>query len=280
MKDYKLLLAGLILLLLIIFIAIFTWLWTSNRKNMDPLPIMASDNEPSTIAAEDEESDISNATLYLQAEESLQVPLDDVIVSFESRYPDVQVLANYVPSSAILELSSGRSNDHESASINTGTGMIIANDSLSSERLKPLQAQLKVAQDQANQKARDTQTSSVDDSTVQNSTAADKDSTSDDNSATEMDRKEARTLNSFNYALKDEQTLDGVILTDNTVAINFRNFLLSSAGQDILKKYDYYNIDGYKNSMDDLFSPTSRAKKASGDSSVDVADALSNSESP
>lgn len=247
---------------------------------MDPLPIMASDNEPSTIAAEDEESDISNATLYLQAEESLQVPLDDVIVSFESRYPHVQVLADYVPSRAILELSSGRSNDHESASINTGTDMIIANDSLSSERLKPLQAQLKAAQDQANQKARDTQSSSVDDSTVQNSTAADEDSTSDDNSATEMDRKEARTLNSFNYALKDEQTLDSVILTDNTVAINFRNFLLSSAGQDILKKYDYYNIDGYKNSMDDLFSPTSRAKKASGDSSVDVADALSNSESP
>lgn len=280
MKDYKLLLAGLILLLLIIFIAVFTWLWTSNRKNMDPLPIMASDNEPSTIAAEDEESDISNATLYLQAEESLQVPLDDVIVSFESRYPHVQVLANYVPSSTILELSSGLSNDDESASLNTGTDMIIANDSLSSERLKPLQAQLKADQDHANQKARDNQSSTVDDNTVQNSTAADEDNTSHDNSATETDRKEARTLNSFNYALKDEQALDGVILTDNTAAINFRNFLLSSAGQDILKKYDYYNIDGYKNSMDDLFSPTSRAKKASDDSSVDVADALSNSESP
>ena len=49
MRDYKLLLAGLILLLLIIFIAIFTWLWTSNRKNMDPLPIMANNNDTSVV---------------------------------------------------------------------------------------------------------------------------------------------------------------------------------------------------------------------------------------
>lgn len=37
MKDYKLLLAGLILLLLTIFIAVFIWLWTSNQKKHRPI---------------------------------------------------------------------------------------------------------------------------------------------------------------------------------------------------------------------------------------------------
>ncbi|WP_261863316.1 hypothetical protein [Psychrobacter sp. JCM 18900] len=62
--------------------------------------------------------------------------------------------------------------------------------------------------------------------------ASDKNS---DNSTHNKD-KEIHTLNPFNYALKDEQALEGVILTDDTTAISFRNFLLSSTGQDILKK--------------------------------------------
>ena len=94
--------------------------------------------------------------------------------------------------------------------------------------------------------------------------------------AIETDNAEARTLNSFSYALRDKQALEGVILTENTAATNFRNFLLSSTGQDILEKYDYYNIEGYKNSVNDLFNPTSRAQKAANTNTVNVADALSN----
>ena len=102
--------------------------------------------------------------------------------------------------------------------------------------------------------------------------------TNDDIDATQSDSKEARTLSSFNYAMKDEQPLQGVILTDDTVAISFRNFLLSSTGQTILEKYDYYNINGYENSVNDLFQPTSQARTATGENPVNVADALSNSE--
>ncbi|MFP3366542.1 hypothetical protein R0J93_23140, partial [Pseudoalteromonas sp. SIMBA_148] len=58
-----------------------------------------------------------------------------------------------------------------------------------------------------------------------------------------------------------------------------RNFLLSSAGQTILEKYEYYNINGYENSVNDLFEPSSQASKASGNNPVNVADALGNSES-
>ena len=76
--------------------------------------------------------------------------------------------------------------------------------------------------------------------------------------------------------MKEKQALEGVILTENTAAINFRNFLLSSTGQDILEKYDYYNIEGYKNSVNDLFNPTSRAQEAANANTVNVADALSN----
>ncbi|MGP9692598.1 hypothetical protein ACT3S4_12355 [Psychrobacter sp. AOP30-A2-5] len=258
MRDYKLLLAGLILLLLIIFIAIFTWLWSSNRKNIDPLPIMANANE-SSATTQDEVNTLTDSTLYIKAEEDLQAPLDDIIVSFESRYPHVQVVPSYVPASDLLTLSNANPSHDKRSELGADIDMIIANDSLSADRLTPLQAELKAAQDKINQDKANI--SNTDDKKVD---------------AAETDNAEARTLNSFSYALRDKQALEGVILTENTAAINFRNFLLSSTGQDILAKYDYYNIEGYKNSVNDLFNPTSRTQEASNANTVNVADALSN----
>lgn len=273
MKDYKLLLAGLLLLLLMILIAVFTWLWSSNRKNMDPLPILASESE--TIAeATDEDADTSaDRTLYLQIQDSLQIPLDHVITSFESRYPHVQVFTNYVTATALLTLPNNNHNGNESAPVVAHADIIIADNVLSSERLLPLQTKLKDAQDKRSQSSVDTDDATQDSTDSLNVSEL----FSESDAATDTsDNTEARRLNSFSYALRDEHALDGVILTHNTVAINFRNFLLSSTGQDILKKYNYYNIEGYKNSVDELFKPTSQAKKPSGDNPVDVADALSN----
>lgn len=262
MKDYKLLLAGLILLLLTIFIAVFIWLWTSNRKNTDPLPIMASESEADPSTKGDESREIADSVLYIRAEEKLQIPLDDIIVSFESRYPHVQVLASYVPSNDLLTVPSSDSTKDKLSDYVFDTDMIITNDdSLSTERVSLLQSELQQAQDRNGQSQKSTEGSGK----------------NSDNSTHDKDKK-IRTLNPFNYALKDEQALEGVILTDDTTAINFRNFLLSSTGQDILKKYDYENISGYKNSVNDLFKPTSQAKNASGDHAVDVTDALSNGE--
>ncbi|WP_426241070.1 hypothetical protein [Psychrobacter sp. TWP2-1-2] len=258
MRDYKLLLAGLILLLLIIFIAIFTWLWSSNRKNIDPLPIMANANEPSATT-QDEVNTLTDSTLYIKAEEDLQAPLDDIIVSFESRYPHVQVVPSYVPASDLLTLSNANPSHDKRSELVADIDMIIANDSLSADRLTPLQAELKAAQDKIN----------LDKENINNTDDKKVDTA-------ETDNAEARTLNSFSYALRDKQALEGVILTENTAATNFRNFLLSSTGQDILEKYDYYNIEGYKNSVNDLFNPTSRAQKAANANTVNVADALSN----
>ena len=273
MKDYKLLLAGLILLLLVIFIAIFTWLWTSNRKNMDPLPIMS--NESGSSTAEEDENSITKSSLHIQAEEKLQEPLDDVIASFQSRYPNVEILTNYVASTALLTLSDSKLIDNERSSFIVDIDMIIATNNLSAERLAPLQEKLKIAQDEYNQ-------TKINNSTAQNSTVNDTpnaDNSTDDEAVTtegQNDNTNTRNLVSFSYALKNKQAADGVILTQNPVAINFRNFLLSSTGQDILSKYDYENIDGYKNEMSDLFQSNSQGKQATGEHSVDVAEALSN----
>ena len=272
MKDYKLLLAGLLLLLLIILIAVFTWLWSSNRKNIDPLPIMASENEPMAGATENDAKTTTDSTLYLQVEDSLQTPLDHVIARFKTRYPHVQVLASYVPSTALLTLPEG---DTNGTSVISDTDIIIADDGLSAERLSPLQTQIDVEQGKHNQRKAKTDSTAQDNS---DSVKANKVANETDVAKTVTDNAEARRLNSFSYALKDEHALDGVILTHNPTAIGFRNFLLSSVGQDILKKYDYENISGYKNSVNDLFKPTSRAKKATGNNPVDVSDALSNSE--
>lgn len=274
MRDYKLLLAGLILLLLIIFIAIFTWLWTSNRKNMDPLPIMANNND--TSSADNDENTIAKSTLHIQAEDELQAPLDAVIASFQARYPNMQILTNYVSSAALLTLSDNdfadsHRTDDERASFLINTDLIIANGKLSQERLAPLQEQLKTAQDKYNQ-------NKLNDSSAQGNSAEDgiDETDAEVDAQAKSDNTNTRSLSSFGYALQGEQAVDGVVLTQNSAAINFRNFLLSSTGQDILSQHDYTNIDGYKNDMDNLFQPSSRAKQATGELSVDVSDALSN----
>ncbi|KRU22391.1 hypothetical protein [Psychrobacter piscatorii] len=274
MKDYKLLLAGLILLLLAIFIALIAWLWTHNRKSIDPLPIMASENESAAAKGDKTAKAVPDSILYVRAAKSLQVPLDDIIVSFESRYPHIQVLASYVPPNTLLTLSDNDINANNDSDAAFSTDVIIANDRLSAERLAQLQAKLTASQHQDNQSKVNANTVITEDET--NSENTDSENANSEQATAENDNKEARTLTSFNYALKDKQELEGVILTDRMVAVSFRNFLLSSTGQGILEKYDYYNINGYENSVNDLFQPTSRAKKASGDNPVDVADALSN----
>ena len=277
MRDYKLLLAGLILLLLIIFIAIFTWLWTSNRKNMDPLPIMANDNDASTATADDENA-IAKSTLHIQAEDRIQVPLDADITTFQSRYPHVQIVTNYVTSAALLTLSDSEfadshRTDDERASYVVNTDIIIANSKLSKERLSPLQEQLKAAQDKYNQSKAN---NSVQEATAEDGLNENKETDTEVATQAKSDNTDTRSLISFSYALQDTQAVDGVVLTPSTAAINFRNFLLSSTGQDILSQHDYNNIDGYKNDMDNLFKSSSGAKQATGELKVDVADALSN----
>ncbi len=262
MKDYKLLLAGLTLLLLIIFLGILSWLWLSNRKNMDPLPITANENEPSSIDSAEYTNTIITSILYVQAEDKIQVPLDEVIVRFEARYPSVQVLVRYVPSESLLTLPNTRTSDNVPSPFIVNTDIIIANDKLTQARLTSLQALINNAQTERNQ--------------IKINANGMVEGTTGDLINQAPDNNEARNLVSFSYALKGTQAVDGVVLTDNPVAMSFRNFVLSSAGQDILEKYDYDNIDGYKNSVDDLFNSTSATKKTIGKPSVKVADALSN----
>lgn len=253
MKDYKLLLAGLILLLLAIFIALIAWLWTHNRKSIDPLPIMASENESAAAKGDETAKTVPDSILYVRAAKSLQVPLDDIIVSFESRYPHIQVLASYVAPNTLLTLLDNDINANNDSDAAFNTDIIIANDRLSAERLAQLQAKLTASQHQDNQSKANANTVITEDETDSENT--DSENANSEQAATENDNKEARTLTSFNYALKDKQELEGVILTDRTVAVSFRNFLLSSTGQGILEKYDYYNINGYENSVNDLFQP-------------------------
>lgn len=253
MKDYKLLLAGIILLLLVILIGVLTWLWLNNSKNIDPLPILS--NEGAKSQQEDSDAVKNNTdanTLYIQAQQPLQVPLDKVIVSFEARYPHIQVLTNYVPATNLLILDNTNPTD-----------IVIANDQLSDSLLALLEDELNnniknniVNAPLDTNKAGVTKTKNTDSTEV-------------------ADNSEARTLNPFGYAIRNSQTVEGVILSDKPLAINFRNFLISSTGQDILSNYEFDNIDGYQNSVDDLFNPTSNGKTAVEETEV-VADAISN----
>jgi len=258
MKDYKLLLAGIILLLLLIIIMVISWLWLNNSKNIDPLPILSREDAKSLQKNAEEDSDsVKNNTdantLYIQAQQPLQVPLDKVIVSFEARYPHMQVLTNYVPATDLLILDNTNPTD-----------LVIADDKLSDSLLALLEDELNSNVKNNIVNAPSSQSSSVTD--AENS-----------ESKTTNENKEARTLNPFGYAIRNSQTVEGVILSDKPLAINFRNFLISSTGQDILSNYEFDNIDGYQNSVDDLFNPTSHGKTAVEETKI-VTDAISNSQ--
>ena len=262
MKDSKLILIGLLILLLIVVIGIFTWLWHNNRKNNNPLPIAASQNEQ---AADTNQINSDSAILHVQAEESLRVTLDDVTAKFESRYPNVQLLVDYVAPSALFTLPDARTSDQKNLGFRVNIDIIIADRKISQSQLSGLQDLLVEAQTErnaskvnANGMAQETNQPNNIDPSISN------------------DNNQARHLVSFNYAIKDSHNVEGIILTENSIAISFRNFLLSSSGQDVLKKHGYNDIDGYKNSVDELFNPASSHKRARGESSVKLADALSN----
>lgn len=295
MKDYKILLAGLVLLLLILLIGVFTWLWNNNRKNIDPLPIVADQTEISNADSAEQEitkSTSSDNTLYIQADSQLQVALDDLIVIFESRYPNIQVLTSYVPAAALLILPDNNlTSDHPTPLI-VNTDLIISSESLNEARLSSLQSQIGAAKTKVvdrdsvdiTDKSDVTNANEIIDNAINN----DIDGKNPENAnigneknkqahpSKQTDSADDRNLVSFVYALKGNKAADGVILTENPVAISFRNFMLSSVGQDILRKYDFDNIDGYRNSMDDLFNPSSSAQSDKSEGSVEVADALSN----
>ncbi|WP_227514258.1 hypothetical protein [Psychrobacter urativorans] len=241
---------------------IFIWLWSSNRKNADPLPIMNSENQQLANELEDDINAIPASILQLQAEEKLQAALDDVITVFESRHPNVQVLARYVPTQSLLDLPDTSMSNHQPDSF-MNADIIMTDKNIDQTQLSALQTVLDDAQNKRNKKQ-------------VNTNAIEQDNKHSININAETNNNEIRNLASFSYALKGKQAVDGVILTDNPIAVSFRNFLLSSAGQDVLSKYKYDNIDGYKNSVDDLFNPSSRTKNATGQPSVKIAEALSN----
>lgn len=252
MKNYKLLLIVIVLLLLLILTGVMSWLWFNNNKDNDPLPIMTpqavtSQNVNGIETSENQGSETANNTVYIRAEQPLQIPLDAVIVRFESRHPQVQIKANYVTTAELLELSD-----------TTSTDVIIADHKLPAASITKLQDDIntKTVHSETLNKVTQENNKEMAEQTVEN---------------------KSRMLTSFSYAIKESQLMDGIVLTDKPLAINFRNFIISSSGQDILQQYDYDNIDGYKNSVDDLFNPNSKSKTTVDQTKV-VANALENSE--
>lgn len=269
MKDYKLLLVGILVFILVVVIGIFIWLWSSNRKNSDPLPISVSINEPS---GNNDVATIPDSALYIQAETSLKTPLDILIEKFKARYPSIQVHIRYVPSTALLLLPKSDDNaDINNTNVSTDAktplsdlnsiDLILTNDKITKKNLAPLQQALHDTQAKRNAI---TQLPEAHDSRKKGETEY----------RHYQYNNQAYELTSFSYAIRQSKTIDGVILTDNPNAISFRNFLLASSGQDVLKQYGYSDIDGYKNSMDDLFNSESSNKRARGESSVKLTDAL------
>lgn len=268
MRDYKRLIVGIASSLLIIIIGVFGWLWISNAKNANPLPIMASSD--SQLAQGDDNT--VTVTLSVQAVDNLQMPLEDIITRFEYLYPKVNVTTHYVLTSSILTLSDVAANvainaDAYNNTSNQGAPIADIDIILTENKLKP--DDLTALKSNSNILSKPSSESKV----------ANKDTVKVDNNKKDLSvdkDKEAWNITSFGYAIKGSQSADGVILTDNPAAITFRNFLLSSSGQDILKRYGYDDIDGYKDSVDEVFNATTRSKESDSDTPLKIKDALNN----
>lgn len=221
------------MLILIIIVSILGY---KNIRAGDPLPIFSSQDIILESVANDSSEPLdsdankTNNIIHIQAAEPLQIPLDAVIIRFEARNPQTEVRARYVTVAASFDLES-----------TDNTDLLITDDRLNQERLALLQ---KMLNDQPMSAGLvDMQT---------------------DDSDNRIDARNSKTrlLTSFSYAMKDSRIFDGVVLTDNPVAVNFRNFIVSSSGQDILRQYGFVNIEGYQNNVDDLFNPKSQSRTA------------------
>lgn len=284
-KDYKLLIVGALLLALIVLVLICAWLWSHNRKNINPLPVVA-DTSANEMPTEDGEP-IHNATVHIKADTTLERVIDDLIVRFESRYPNIQVTVDYTNKGALFTVEA---NDAKEKGNLVDTDIIMTDAKLANAQIQRLQETINQAQDERNQYLQSQnpapttpeaseETEAPADTEISQAEKTQADSTDADtqeqtSTTTDKNNSEARKLSAFSYALKEkqsEQMLQGIVLTNNPAAVSFRNYVLSSAGQDILGRYNYGHIDGYQKSIDELFNPTVAENK---EPTVDVADAL------
>ena len=146
MKDYKILMIGILLLILIVLILLCAWLWSHNRKYINPVPVIA-DTSSNELSAKDSET-IYNASVHIQADKALERILNDLIVHFESRYPSIQVTVDYMTKAALFSV---QTNDADSKDYLVDTDIIMTNNSLAEVQIEHLQNIVNQAQDHRNQ---------------------------------------------------------------------------------------------------------------------------------
>ncbi|MDO5769155.1 MAG: hypothetical protein Q4P13_06590, partial [Psychrobacter sp.] len=121
MNKLKSILIGLILLTVTLLMAVLTWLWQHNIKNINPLPIPASPQDLiAPVASEANDSTLGNVIgdgvntnqtpnadnagtqITICADDELRAPLNVVLVNFERRYPNLDAQVVYLKHSQML----------------------------------------------------------------------------------------------------------------------------------------------------------------------------------
>jgi hypothetical protein len=221
MRRFKSILIGLILLIATTLMSLLSWMWQRNSHNINPLPIPANDIELSLPIEEDgaEQNGTSAQSATEQvlacADEQIQPALTEAIIKFERRYPKLNVKITYADSGRLLQDCEVDKQD-----------MLLFARPISENTLATIE--------------KTTRTEKAAQQTAPPTTDA-KDSKVD--------------ITPFTYTLKQEYRFEGALLTDSNPAVNLRNYLLSSVGQDTFIQFGYDSIDGYRNQVDDLFNP-------------------------
>ena len=259
MQKFKSILIGLILLIATSLIALLSWMWQRNSHNINPLPIPANDielslpiegggaegNTTDDFGAADNGTDnkgtdnnaagqsghpLVTEQLQACADEQIQPALTEVMIKFERRYPTIDIKITYVDSATFLQ----------DCPIDQQDMLLLA---------RPLSPSTLTALETPNHTPGTQLTNGAE-------RATSKDHNSD--------------LTPFAYTLKQDKRFEGVILSDSTPAVNLRNYLLSSVGQETFVQFGYDSIDGYSNQVDDLFNPKLKSLSQKDDTILPV----------
>jgi hypothetical protein len=229
MRRFKSILIGLILLIATSLMSLLSWMWQRNSHNINPLPIPANDIELSLPIEEDgpeqngtaaqSATALATEQVLACADEQIQPALTEAIIKFERRYPKLNVKITYADSDRLLQDCAVDKQD-----------MLLFARPISENTLAAIEKTTRT------EKAAQQTTSPTAPPTT--------------------DAKDSKVdITPFTYTLKQEYRFEGALLTESNPALNLRNYLLSSVGQDTFIQFGYDSIDGYRNQVDDLFNP-------------------------
>ncbi|WP_230661126.1 hypothetical protein [Psychrobacter sp. I-STPA10] len=232
----------ILLLISILFCALYTLLWHYNHSISAPLPIESTLNTQTMTKTFDNNN--NQSILHILAAQSLQSALIPIVERFDRHHPEIQVHVHYIDP---IDLNATKTTTTHPIDI-----LLIPQEMPADEKLHFTAAAHPIATPsiQTVDEFVDTkqQEKSVDSINSQSTYQPSQTNIHSQPSAT------AHYWQQFNFALQGQTLYQSRLLTDQEASILFSRFLLTSNSQDDFIHAGLQSIDFYHNQVDDQLS--------------------------